>query len=151
MTTAAELYKSGQLAEAIAAAGDEVKRHPADAARRGFLAELLCFAGDFDRADKQLDAIGASGPADGRGDQPVPATAPRRAGPAAVLRRRAAARVPRAAVAAPAAAPGGVDPAARRADRRRPPRCSTRPKQQRPAVPGACGGGPSTTSATSTT
>ena len=62
MTTAAELYKSGQLADAVAAAGEEVKRHPADAAPRGFLAELLCFAGDFERADKQLDAIGHQDP-----------------------------------------------------------------------------------------
>jgi type VI secretion system protein ImpE len=57
MTNAAELYKAGQLAEAIAAAGDEVKRHPTETAKRGFLAELLCFTGDFERADKQLDAI----------------------------------------------------------------------------------------------
>ena len=62
MPTAAELYKSGQLAEAIAAAGDEVKRHPADTGKRGFLAELLCFAGDFERADKQLDAISQTDP-----------------------------------------------------------------------------------------
>jgi type VI secretion system protein ImpE len=62
MTTAAELYKSGQLAEAIAAAGDEVKRHPTETGKRGFLAELLCFAGDFERADKQLDAIGNMDP-----------------------------------------------------------------------------------------
>ena len=62
MTTAAELYKSGQLAEAVAAAGDEVKRHPAEVGKRGFLAELLCFAGDFERADKQLDAISEMDP-----------------------------------------------------------------------------------------
>ena len=48
---AAELYKAGQLAEAITAATDEVKRHPSEANPRGFLAELLCFAGDFERAE----------------------------------------------------------------------------------------------------
>ena len=62
MTTAAELYKAGQLADAIAAAGEEVKRRPAETAPRGLLTELLCFAGDFERADKQLDAIGHQDP-----------------------------------------------------------------------------------------
>jgi type VI secretion system protein ImpE len=62
MTTAAELYKSGRLADAIAAAGEEVKRRPAAVASRGFLAELLCFAGDFARADLQLNAIGDQDP-----------------------------------------------------------------------------------------
>jgi type VI secretion system protein ImpE len=57
MTTAADLFRADRLTEAIAAAGEEVKRHPADTGIRGFLAELLCFAGDFDRADKQFDAI----------------------------------------------------------------------------------------------
>jgi type VI secretion system protein ImpE len=59
---AAELYRAGQLAEAIAAATDEVKRHPSEANLRGFLAELLCFAGDFERADKQMDALGHQDP-----------------------------------------------------------------------------------------
>ena len=59
---AAELYRAGQLAEAIAEATDEVKRHPGEVNRRGFLAELLCFAGEFERADKQMDAIGHQDP-----------------------------------------------------------------------------------------
>jgi type VI secretion system protein ImpE len=59
---AAELYKAGQLSEAIAAATDEVKRHPGEANLRGLLAELLCFAGDFERADKQMDALGHQDP-----------------------------------------------------------------------------------------
>jgi type VI secretion system protein ImpE len=54
---ASELYRAGQLAEAIAAAVEEVKRHPTDTARRGFLSELLCFAGEWDRADAQLDVL----------------------------------------------------------------------------------------------
>lgn len=54
---ASELYKAGQLAEAVAAAGEEVKRHPTDSARRGLLAELLCFAGEWERADSQLDVL----------------------------------------------------------------------------------------------
>lgn len=60
--TAAELYKAGQLADAIAAAGDDIKKHPTEVNKRGFLAELLCFAGDFERADKQLDAIAQTDP-----------------------------------------------------------------------------------------
>jgi type VI secretion system protein ImpE len=60
---AAELYRAGLLAEALAAATDEVKRHPGAAAPRGLLAELLCFVGDFQRADKHLDAISDQDPA----------------------------------------------------------------------------------------
>jgi type VI secretion system protein ImpE len=59
---AKEHFKAGNLAEAVAAATDEVKRHPTDMSRRGFLAELLCFTGEFQRADMQLDAIGHQDP-----------------------------------------------------------------------------------------
>ncbi len=55
--TAGELYQQGQLAEAVAAATQDVRQHPTDVAHRWLLAELLCIAGEFDRADKQLDAI----------------------------------------------------------------------------------------------
>ena len=59
---AKELYDAGQLDEALSAASDEVKRHPTDLARREFLCELLCFAGELERADKQLDAMNAQQP-----------------------------------------------------------------------------------------
>jgi type VI secretion system protein ImpE len=59
---ARDLYQVGRLDEAIAAATDEVKRNPTDATRRGFLCELLCIAGNLDRADAQLDAIGHQDP-----------------------------------------------------------------------------------------
>jgi type VI secretion system protein ImpE len=59
---AKEHYQAGHLAEAIAAAGEEVKKHPADASSRGFLCELLCFAGEWQRADMQLDALGQQDP-----------------------------------------------------------------------------------------
>lgn len=59
---AKEHYQSGNLKEAVAAALDDVRRHPTDTSRRGFLSELLCFAGDLDRADAQLDAIGHQDP-----------------------------------------------------------------------------------------
>jgi type VI secretion system protein ImpE len=57
MPTAAEHYRSGNLADAVSAATDQVKSNPTDVKSRGFLAEMLCFTGDIDRADKQLDAI----------------------------------------------------------------------------------------------
>jgi len=55
-------FKAGNLKDAIAAALDDVKKAPKDAGKRGFLAELLCFAGDLERADKQLDALGHQDP-----------------------------------------------------------------------------------------
>jgi type VI secretion system protein ImpE len=52
------LLEAGQLGAAIEAVTQEVKAHPTDGSRRIFLFELLCFAGEWDRAEKQLDAIG---------------------------------------------------------------------------------------------
>jgi type VI secretion system protein ImpE len=54
---ALSLYKAGQLRSAIAALGEELKKQPLDAKRRTFLFELLCFAGEYDRAEKQLDIL----------------------------------------------------------------------------------------------
>ena len=59
---AIELYKEGKLVAAVAAATSDVKSKPTDADSRGLLAELLCFSGDLERADKQLDAIGHQDP-----------------------------------------------------------------------------------------
>jgi type VI secretion system protein ImpE len=59
---AKEYYEAGQLQEAVAAQTEAVKAHPTDVARRGFLCELLCFAGELERADLQLDAIGQQDP-----------------------------------------------------------------------------------------
>ncbi len=61
-STGSELYTAGRLFEAIDAVSGEVKRHPTDGNRRGFLAELLCLAGNLERADLQLDAIGKQDP-----------------------------------------------------------------------------------------
>ncbi len=55
--TASELYQAGKLDEAIAAATQEVKDQPADRSRRTLLFALLCFAGEYERAKKQLTAI----------------------------------------------------------------------------------------------
>jgi len=55
---ARQLFQSGRLDEAIEALGAEVRDNPTDAQRRAFLFELLCFAGQFDRAEKQLTVLG---------------------------------------------------------------------------------------------
>jgi type VI secretion system protein ImpE len=55
--TATELFQAGKLDEAIAAQTAQVKASPADQSKRLFLFELLAFAGDLDRARKQLDAL----------------------------------------------------------------------------------------------
>jgi type VI secretion system protein ImpE len=55
--TPTELYKAGRLGEAIDAQIAEVKARPADQARRLFLFELLAFAGELERATRQVDAI----------------------------------------------------------------------------------------------
>jgi type VI secretion system protein ImpE len=55
--TAKELYKAGKLKEAVQALNAEVRDNPTDAKRRTFLFELLCFSGDFVRAEKQLHVL----------------------------------------------------------------------------------------------
>ena len=53
----AELFRRGELDAAVAAALAQVRRKPTDNAARLFLAELSCFAGDWERAEKQLDTL----------------------------------------------------------------------------------------------
>lgn len=55
------LIRDGKLSEAIASLSAELRDNPMDAQRRTFLFELLCFAGEFDRAEKQLDVLARSG------------------------------------------------------------------------------------------
>jgi type VI secretion system protein ImpE len=64
---ALELFQSGKLQEAIQALGNEVRNAPLDAKRRIFLFELLCFAGDYDRAEKHLNVIADASQAAGLG------------------------------------------------------------------------------------
>jgi len=52
--TTTELFQAGQLEETIGAVSAELKNNPTDVRRRTFLFELLCFSGDYDRAEKQL-------------------------------------------------------------------------------------------------
>jgi type VI secretion system protein ImpE len=58
--TPLELYKKGELKQAITMLGDEMRSNPLDTKRRTFLFELLCFAGELDRAEKQLDLLSGS-------------------------------------------------------------------------------------------
>jgi type VI secretion system protein ImpE len=55
--TAQSLFQAGRLDDAIAALSTELRSNPTDTQRRTFLFELLCFAGNFDRAEKQLDIL----------------------------------------------------------------------------------------------
>lgn len=57
MSEARALLEEGRLAEAVEAVTREVKAHPSDESRRMFLFELLLFAGEWDRALKQLDVV----------------------------------------------------------------------------------------------
>ena len=61
MPTARELYAAGRLDSAIETLGAELRNAPADATRRTFLFELLSFAGQYDRAEKQLDVLARDG------------------------------------------------------------------------------------------
>lgn len=54
---AKELFDAGNLQAAIDELTQQVKANPRDVRSRTFLFELLCFAGDFQRAERQLDAV----------------------------------------------------------------------------------------------
>jgi type VI secretion system protein ImpE len=58
---ATALYKAGKLDEAIQALGGVLRENPADVQRRTFLFELLCFAGEYERAAKQLNILADGG------------------------------------------------------------------------------------------
>jgi type VI secretion system protein ImpE len=60
--TAEEMYRHGRLTDAIAALGQHLRREPADLRARVFLAELLCFNGEIERADRTLDIAGNENP-----------------------------------------------------------------------------------------
>ncbi len=63
MPTPKELLDAGNLKAAIEALTQEVREAPADPQKRTFLFELLAFAGEWDRAEKQIAAAaGADAP-----------------------------------------------------------------------------------------
>ena len=65
--TAQELFRDGKLKEAIQALGSELRDRPTDLKRRTFLFELLCFSGDYARAEKHLSILGEASPDAGVG------------------------------------------------------------------------------------
>ncbi len=54
---ARQFFQAGQIPEAIQALSAELRENPTDAQRRTFLFEMLCFAGEYDRAEKQLNVL----------------------------------------------------------------------------------------------
>ena len=51
------LLESGKLSAAVEQLSQDVRAHPVDSRLRTFLFELLCLAGDYERAGRQLDVI----------------------------------------------------------------------------------------------
>lgn len=57
MQKALTLYLGGNLRAALQEAGERLRDRPHDSKLRTFLFELLCFAGEWDRAEKHLDVL----------------------------------------------------------------------------------------------
>lgn len=62
LTTAKQLFAEGKVRDAEKALTAHLRDRPADKAGRTFLFELLCFAGEYLRAEKQLAVLANSGP-----------------------------------------------------------------------------------------
>jgi type VI secretion system protein ImpE len=62
MENANQLFQAGRLKEAVQALSAELRNNPSDTRRRSFLFELLCFSGEYERAEKQLDVLAEAGP-----------------------------------------------------------------------------------------
>jgi type VI secretion system protein ImpE len=60
MAIARELFEQGKVREAEKALTAYLREHPTDVAQRTFLFELLCFSGEYARAEKQLAALAQS-------------------------------------------------------------------------------------------
>ena len=73
--TARELFQAGKLSEAITKLSAELRDNPTDVGRRTFLFELLCFAGEYDRAEKHIGGSFRGRVRPRRGG--LPASAPR--------------------------------------------------------------------------
>lgn len=59
--TAEELLRAGKVREAQQQLSAYLRDHPQDIAKRTFLFELLCFSGDYDRAEKHLGILAEQG------------------------------------------------------------------------------------------
>jgi type VI secretion system protein ImpE len=58
---AQQLFRAGKVHDAISALSTQLRDDPSHVKNRTFLFELLCFAGDYDRAEKQLGALEEAG------------------------------------------------------------------------------------------
>src|ERR1051325_6063238 len=65
--TAQDLLRAGKLQEAILVLSNELRDEPRDNQRRTFLFELLCFAGDYTRAERHLTLLSETSPDAGMG------------------------------------------------------------------------------------
>jgi type VI secretion system protein ImpE len=59
---AKELFEAGKVREAEKVLTLHLRDHPTDTAQRTFLFELLCFSGNYDRAEKQLSVLAEGNP-----------------------------------------------------------------------------------------
>ena len=59
---AKELLAAGKVREAESALNAHLRDNPGDAGQRTFLFELLCFSGQYDRAEKHLGVLAKSSP-----------------------------------------------------------------------------------------
>jgi len=59
---AKELFDAGKVREAAKEITNYLRDHPMDVASRTFLFELLCFSGDYARAEKQLSVLAQGKP-----------------------------------------------------------------------------------------
>jgi len=57
MTQATEHYRNGDLETALSTVAAELRAAPADTGKRAFYVELLCLAGELERADTQLQTL----------------------------------------------------------------------------------------------
>jgi type VI secretion system protein ImpE len=64
---ARELYQKGNIEDAIALLSAALRNDPTDIRNRTFLFELLCFMGELDRGEKQLDILSDIGKEAGMG------------------------------------------------------------------------------------
>ncbi len=55
--TARQLYENGHVRDAASALAAYLRDHPTDVQSRTFLFELLCFSGEYDRAQKHLGIL----------------------------------------------------------------------------------------------
>jgi type VI secretion system protein ImpE len=61
--SAKQLFEQGRVRDAQQALSEWLRGHPEDTVQRTFLFELLCFSGDWERAERQLDVLrSAAGP-----------------------------------------------------------------------------------------